>query len=360
MAERKRVRLTVAYDGTNYHGWQLQPNGITIESELNRCLSDLFGEQIEVIGASRTDSGVHALGNIAVFDTTAVDIIANEYNLRANGQQLKFKGFMVLYVEGTDSKTEEEFEVLPELEQNQVLDLKKLEPKQSFTEPPARYTEASLVKALEEKGIGRPSTYSPTITTILERHYIEKVQKQLYPTELGKVVNKLLIENFPEVINVQFTANMEEQFDEIAEGKRQWKQIIKDFYQPFEKTIEQVEKELEHVKLVEEVSDVQCEKCGKMMVIKYGKYGKFLACPGYPDCKNAKPFYETIDVPCPKCGAKVQIRKTKKRRNYYICENNPSGCDYISWNKPKIGEKYVETNEDFSELAITKIRKKTS
>ncbi len=296
----------------------------------------------------------------AVFDTTSVDINANDYNLRANGQQLKFKGFMILYVEGTDGKTEEEFEILPELEQNQVLDLKKLEPKQSFTEPPARYTEASLVKALEEKGIGRPSTYSPTITTILERHYIEKVQKQLYPTELGKVVNKLLIENFPEVINVQFTANMEEQFDEIAEGRRQWKQIIKDFYQPFEKTIEQVEKELEHVKLVEEVSDVQCEKCGKMMVIKYGKYGKFLACPGYPDCKNAKPFYETIDVPCPKCNGKVQIRKTKKRRNYYICENNPNDCDYISWNKPKKGEKYVETNEDFSELAITKIRKKTA
>ena len=294
----------------------------------------------------------------AVFDTTAVDIDADEYNLRANGQQLKFKGFMVLYVEGTDSKTEEELEVLPELEQNQILDLKKLEPKQSFTEPPARYTEASLVKVLEEKGIGRPSTYSPTITTILERHYIEKVQKQLYPTELGKVVNKLLIENFPDVINVQFTASMEEQFDEIAEGKRQWKQIIKDFYQPFEKTIEQVEKELEHVKLVEEVSDVQCEKCGKMMVIKYGKYGKFLACPGYPECKNAKPFYETIDVPCPKCGAKVQIRKTKKRRNYYICENNPDSCDYISWNKPKKGEKYVETNEDFSE--VTKTAKKTT
>ena len=251
----------------------------------------------------------------AVFDTVSASIKADGYDFKANGQTLKFKGFMALYIEGTDDENKEELTKLPELEKGQEVKKVKLEGKQSFTEPPPRYTEASLVKALEEKGIGRPSTYSPTITTILERRYIEKSQKQLYPTELGKVVNSLLIENFPDVINVEFTAKMEEEMDSIAEGSKAWKEMIKEFYGPFSETVEKVEKELEHVKLEEEVSDVPCEKCGRMMVIKYGKYGKFLACPGYPECKNAKPFYETIDVPCPKCGGKVQIRKTKKRRN---------------------------------------------
>ena len=276
----------------------------------------------------------------AIYDTMSVNIKANDYNFKANGQNLKFKGFMVLYVEGTDEKEEQEEGMLPALEEKQEVKLIKIDPKQSFTEPPARYTEASLVKALEEKGIGRPSTYSPTITTILERRYIEKVQKQLTPTELGKIVNKLLTENFSDIINVEFTAKIENEFDEIAEGKEEWKKMIREFYGPFEKELEKVEKELEHVELVDEVSDVQCEKCGRMMVYKYGRYGKFLACPGYPECKNTKPIIETIDVPCPKCGATVQVRKTKKKRNYYICENNPETCDYISWNKPKPGEKW--------------------
>ena len=271
----------------------------------------------------------------AVYDTVSVKINADDYNFRANGQTLKFKGFMALYVETEDHETKEEFAKIPELKEGQELINEKLESKQSFTEPPPRYTEASLVKALEEKGIGRPSTYSPTITTILARRYIEKEQKQLHPTELGKIVNKLLVENFPDVINETFTAKMEEEFDQIAEGKLQWKNVIGDFYGPFEVVVEKVEKELEHVKLEYEVSDVPCEKCGRMMVIKYGKYGKFLACPGYPECQNAKPFIETIEEPCPKCGGKIQIRKTKKRRTYYICENNPEKCDYISWNKPK-------------------------
>lgn len=272
----------------------------------------------------------------AIFDTLAVKINAGRYNFRANGQTIKFKGFMTLYVETEDNEKKEEFAKLPNLEENQELVKENIEAKQSFTEPPPRYTEASLVKALEEKGIGRPSTYSPTITTILARRYIEKVQKQIHPTELGKIVNKLLIENFKDVINVEFTAKMEEEFDKIAEGKEQWKNVISEFYGPFEKVVEKVDKELEHVKLEYEVSDVPCEKCGRMMVIKYGKYGKFLACPGYPECQNAKAYIETIDVPCPKCGGEVQIRKTKKRRNYYICENNPNnGCDYISWTKPK-------------------------
>ena len=281
----------------------------------------------------------------AVYETMAVTIKANDYDFKANGQNLKFKGFMTLYVEGTDEKTEEKEELLPNLKENQEVLLKKLEPKQSFTEPPPRYTEASLVKALEEKGIGRPSTYSPTITTILERRYVEKNQKQLCPTELGRIVNKLLTENFQDIINVTFTAKIENEFDDIAEGKEEWKKMIREFYGPFEENLEKVEKELEHVELVDEVSDVQCEKCGRMMVYKYGRYGKFLACPGYPECKNAKPIIETIDVPCPKCGGKVQVRKSKRRRNYYICENNPKTCDYISWNKPKLGEKWEPDKE---------------
>ena len=270
----------------------------------------------------------------AIFDTLSVTIDANEYNFKANGQTIKFKGFMTLYVEGTDEK-EDEIGQIPLVEVNEELEKVKIDSKQSFTEPPPRYTEASLVKALEEKDIGRPSTYSPIITTILTRRYVEKESKQLVPTELGKVVNKLLTDNFSDIINVKFTAQIENEFDEIAEGKENWKKMISEFYGPFEKEIEKVEKELEHVKLEEEVSDVPCEKCGRMMVIKYGRYGKFLACPGYPECKNVKPYVETIEEPCPKCGGKVQIRKTKNRRTFYICENNPEKCDYISWTKPK-------------------------
>ena len=282
----------------------------------------------------------------AIYDTVGVKVLANNYVFRANGQTIKFKGFMALYVETEDNEEKEEkeeYEKIPYMEKGQELLNEKIDTKQSFTEPPARYTEASLVKTLEEKGIGRPSTYSPIITTILARRYIEKIQKQLHPTELGKVVNKLLIENFQDVINIEFTAEMENQFDKIAEGKENWKKVISDFYNPFKVTVEKVEKELEHVKLEYEVSDVPCDKCGRMMVIKYGKYGKFLACPGYPECQNAKPLIETIDEPCPKCGGKIQIRKTKKKRNYYICENNPEKCDYISWNKPSQENKKKST-----------------
>ena len=287
----------------------------------------------------------------AIYDTVSVSIDANEYNFKANGQKLKFKGYMTLYVENEEK---EKMETIPELEVGEKVKKEDIEAKQSFTEPPPRYTEASIVKTLEEKGIGRPSTYAPTITTILTRRYIEKVQKQLVPTDLGKIVNNLLVENFSDVINVEFTAKMEEEFDKIAEGNEKWKNVISEFYTPFEQVVEKVEKELEHVKLEYEESDVPCEKCGRMMVIKYGRYGKFLACPGYPECQNAKPIIETIDVPCPVCGGKVQIRKTKTRRSYYICENNKGigeGCYYISWNKPKEGEKFVPSNEIDQALA---------
>ena len=295
----------------------------------------------------------------AIYDTISSTIQVNNYHFKASGQTLKFKGFMTLYVETIEGETEEEDTSIPELKVGQEVKKEKLESKQSFTQPPPRYTEASLVKALEEKGIGRPSTYSPTITTILERHYIQKEQKQLVPTDLGKIVNGLLVENFTDVINVEFTAKIEQEFDEIAEGKEEWKQTIRKFYGPFEKTVEKVEKELEHVELVEEVSDVPCEKCGRMMVIKYGRYGKFLACPGYPECKNAKPIVETIDVPCPVCGGTVQIKKTRRGRKFYVCENNGKTCEYISWNPPKVGEKWEPEKEKTSTKKSKTTKKKT-
>lgn len=292
----------------------------------------------------------------AIYNTVSANIDVNTYNFRASGQNLKFKGFMTLYVEVLENEKEEVELSLPELEIGATVIKQKLNSKQSFTAPPPRYTEASLVKALEEKGIGRPSTYSPTITTILERRYIEKEQKQLMPTELGKVVNKLLVENFPNIIDVEFTAKIEEEFDAVAEGKENWKQILREFYPPFKEQLDKAEKELEHVTIADEVTDIPCEKCGRMMVIKYGRYGKFLACPGYPECKNAKPIVENIDVPCPVCGAKVQVRKNKKeRKKYYICEHNPETCNYISWNKPKIGEKW----EPEKEKEVTKPKRKT-
>jgi len=292
----------------------------------------------------------------AIFDTMQVSIKANDYDFKASGQSLKFKGYMALYVEGTDNEEEQEQDMLPQLIPNQQVKKQKINPKQSFTEPPARYTEASLVKALEEKGIGRPSTYSPTISTIIDRYYVQKEQKQLIPTELGKIVNKLLIENFADIVNEEFTANIETQFDKVAEGKEEWKQVIRDFYTPFSEEVEKVEKDLEHVELQDEVSDIVCDKCGRLMVYKYGRYGKFLACPGFPECKNVKSIVNYIDVPCPVCGAKVIEKKSKRGRRFYVCENGPDDCNYISWNKPKIGEKWSPEEENNN----TKTNKKRS
>ena len=305
----------------------------------------------------------------AEYDTVSATIntdTKNVYSFKANGQILKFKGFMTLYVEDRDDKTNEDLESkIPELTIGETLKKDKLETKQSFTEPPARYTEASLVKALEEKGIGRPSTYATIISTIIDRHYVEKNQKQLAPTELGKVVNKLLVESFPDIINVEFTANIENQFDEVAEGKEEWKEVLREFYAPFEKELKKIDEELEHVQVKEEESNIKCEKCGRTMVIKYGRYGKFLACPGYPECKNIKPFETKIDVPCPVCGADVYVRKTKRGKNFYICANNkntPDSCNYISWNKPKLGEKWspeIEKEVNKENSAKKKAKKTT-
>ena len=309
----------------------------------------------------------------AVYDTISADIDANSkkntnvYNFRASGQTLKFKGFMTLYVEDRDDKSDEDDEKsVPELEIGEKVEKEKIDSVQSFTEPPARYTEASLVKALEEKGIGRPSTYATIISTIQERRYIQKQQKQLVPTDLGKVVNKLLVENFDDIVNVEFTADIENQFDKIAEGKEPWKQVIRDFYTPFEQEVEKVDKELEHVQIADEVSNVKCDKCGKMMVVKYGRYGKFLACPGYPDCKNILPYSEKVDVPCPVCGGTVYLRKTSRGKNYYICENNvktmENPCNYISWNKPVLGQKWSPEDEKTSvkKSSKRKTKKKTA
>ena len=294
----------------------------------------------------------------AIYDTMQVNINANAYDFKASGQSLKFQGFMALYIEGTDIKEDEVQGVLPPLEEKQEVKQIKIDPKQSFTEPPARYTEASLVKALEEKGIGRPSTYSPTITTILDRYYIRKEQKQLVPTELGRIVNKLLIENFSDIVNETFTADIETEFDKIAEGKEEWKNVIREFYAPFIKEVEKVEEELEHVEIKDEVSDVVCDKCGRMMVYKLGRFGKFLACPGFPECKNTKAIIETLDVPCPSCGAKVIVKKSKRGKKFYVCENNPDKCEYISWNKPKNGEKWnPEEAKEIEKKKTTKKRK---
>ena len=285
----------------------------------------------------------------AIYDTTKVKISVADYIFNANGSVVKFDGFMKLYTEGKDDKDrtrKEELEedentenILPNLEVGDSLIQDKILSRQKFTEPPARYTEASLVKTLEEKGIGRPSTYAPTISTIEERTYVEREKKYLFPTELGEIVNDLMEKNFKDIVDEKFTAEMENNLDLVAEDKVNYVEMLKEFYTPFIKLVEDAEKNVEKVKIPEQETDIKCELCGRNMVIKQGRFGKFLACPGYPECKNAKPLIESIDVPCPKCGGKVLVKKTKKRRAFYVCENNTnkddSKCDYISWTKPK-------------------------
>ncbi len=273
----------------------------------------------------------------AVYDTMQVDIKAGKYIFKSNGSKIRFSGFMTLYVEGNDDELEEKDIILPELEVGQKLKLNELVPSQHFTEPPARYTEASLVKALEEKKIGRPSTYAPTITTILDRRYIEKEKKVLHPTELGRIVNKIMEDYFKDIVDLEFTAQMEEKLDEIAEGQKDWKKVIADFYGPFSENLAVVEKEMDKVVIKDEETNIPCEKCGRMMVIKVGRYGKFMACPGFPECRNIKPIVEKLDIKCPKCGGDILVRKSKRGKKYYICEKNngtENACDFIAWNGP--------------------------
>ena len=273
----------------------------------------------------------------AVYDTMAVDISADKYLFKASGSKIRFAGFMTLYVEGNDENLEEKDIILPPIEEGDILKLNELEPEQHFTEPKPRYTEASLVKALEEKGIGRPSTYAPTITTIIDRTYVTRENKVLYPTELGRVVDTLIKDYFKDIVDLKFTAQMEEELDKVAEGDIEWKKVIQDFYGPFNENLVNVEEKIGKVELKDEETDVICEKCGRNMVIKMGRYGKFMACPGFPECRNIKPIVQKLDVKCPKCGGDILIKKSKRGKKYYICENNDNTgekCDFIAWNGP--------------------------
>lgn len=268
----------------------------------------------------------------AKYETTSVKIGAAEYVFTVSTSKVVFEGFRTVYTEADEEK-EVSNVLVGGLSEDSVLTKESFEEKQHFTQPPAHYTEATLVKALEEQGIGRPSTYAPTISTILGRRYITKEGKNLYMTELGEVVNNIMMQSFPSIVDVSFTANMEGLLDMVEEGKVPWKEVIRNFYPDLDEAVKIAEKELENVEIEDEVTDVICEECGRNMVIKYGPHGKFLACPGFPECRNTKPYLEKIGVACPKCGSEVVIRKTKKGRKYYGCENNPE-CDFMSWQKP--------------------------
>ena len=268
----------------------------------------------------------------AKYKTTSVKLGAGEYIFTMSGSRIVFDGFMSVYTDDDEEKASSDA-VIGKLKVGDELELVKLIDLQHFTQPPAHYTEASLVKALEEQGIGRPSTYAPTITTIMARHYVVKEQKNLYVTELGQIVNSMMVNYFGSIVDKEFTANLEQLLDSVGDGKVNWKTVVSNFYPDLESAVDQASKELENVKIADEVTDVICENCGRNMVIKYGPHGKFLACPGFPECKNTKPYFEKIGVSCPKCGGDVVIKKTKKGRIYYGCSNVPE-CDFMSWNKP--------------------------
>ena len=267
----------------------------------------------------------------AVYETTSVRIAAGKYRFSVAASKVVFDGFMSVYK--NDDDNEETNTLAKGLDENSVLLLSDINGTQHFTQPPAHFTEASLVKALEEQGIGRPSTYAPTISTIIARHYVIKENKNLYISELGNAVNNIMLTAFPTIVDVKFTANMESLLDGVAEGTVEWKEIIRNFYPDLKVAIDEAEKELEHVKIEDEVTDVICDKCGRNMVIKYGPHGKFLGCPGFPECHNTKPYLEKIGVPCPKCGKDVIIKKTKKGRTFYGCDGYPD-CDFVSWQRP--------------------------
>lgn len=268
----------------------------------------------------------------AQYESTSVKIAAGQYRFSVSTSRCVFDGFRSVYTEADEEK-EESNVLVGHLSMDSVFTREDFDTKQHFTQPPAHYTEASLVKALEELGIGRPSTYAPTISIILGRRYVTKEAKNLYLTEIGEVVNNIMKQSFPSIVDANFTANMEGLLDMVEEGKVAWKDVIRNFYPDLDEAVKRAEIELESVKIEDEVTDVICEECGRNMVIKYGPHGKFLACPGFPECRNTKPYLEKIGVPCPVCGKDVVIRKTKKGRKYYGCENNPE-CDFMSWQKP--------------------------
>ena len=329
-----------------------------VESELGRDEARLYALIFNRFVASRMES--------CVYDFTKVTLNVKDYIFHATGSVVKFDGFMALYKESKEDNKkveegdlDEESKELPKLEVGDILQENKLNFEQKFTEPPSRYSEATLVKVMEEKGIGRPSTYAPTISTLIDRLYVEKEGRMLIPTELGEVVNNIMVANFKDIVDVAFTANMETKLDNIAEGKLNYVEMLKEFYTPFIQNLEKVGDSIERVKLKDKETDIICELCGRNMVIKKGRFGEFLACPGYPDCKNAKPIVNSIKEPCPHCGGKVLAKKSKTKRIFYICENNTNDenkkCDYISWNKP--GAEVKKTTRRKTTKKITKATK---
>ena len=278
----------------------------------------------------------------AVYETNTITLKADtkkgDYLFRTSSSKVKFEGFMSVYKSDDEEKGNNKLDVIKE---NDVLPVSELEEKQHFTQPPAHYTESLLVRTMEELGIGRPSTYAPTITTLLNRRYIVKENKNLYITELGEAVNEIMNLAFPEIVDVNFTANIESLLDEIEAGNVQWKVVVRNFYPDLKTSVDNAQKELENIKIDDEVSDTECEQCGRMMVIKYGPHGKFLACPGFPECRNTKPYFEKTGIKCPKCNADIVIKKTRKGRRYYGCINNPE-CDFMSWSKPQADSKQTE------------------
>ncbi len=318
--DKKGKRIQDAHEAIRPTDVTLSP--VIIKESLPRDLFRLY----QLIYQRFLASQMHG----AVYETASLKLEAQGERFTASASQLKFDGFMSVY------KTDDEKETVASLKginTDTEQTVKDLDSKQHFTQPPAHFTEALLVKTLEELGIGRPSTYAPTITTIMNRRYVVKEQKNLYVTELGEAVNQMMLKAFPVIVDVEFTANMESLLDGVEEGTISWKTIIENFYPDLESAVKKAEAELEHVKIEDEVTDISCDLCGRKMVIKYGPHGKFLACPGFPECRNTKPYLERIGVVCPKCGKDIVIRKTKKGRRYYGCENNPE-CDFMSWQRP--------------------------
>ncbi|MTK08402.1 MAG: type I DNA topoisomerase [Hungatella sp.] len=319
--KKSNVKIQDAHEAIRPTDIALTP--VIVKESLQRDLFRLYQLIWKRFAASRMQP--------AVYETTSVKVKAGNYFFTLSASKLQFDGFMSVYVQ--EEEKEENNVLLGNLEKGSILKLEKLENSQHFTQPPAHFTEASLVKAMEEQGIGRPSTYAPTITTIIARRYVAKENKNLYVTELGEVVNSMMKQSFPSIVDITFTANLEYLLDKVGDGTVQWKTVVKNFYPDLKEAVDKALVELESVTIADEVTEEVCELCGRNMVIKYGPHGKFLACPGFPECKNTKPYLEKTGVPCPKCGKDVVIKKTKKGRIYYGCEANPE-CDFMSWQKP--------------------------
>ena len=319
--KKSNVKIQDAHEAIRPTDIALTP--VIVKESLQRDLFRLYQLIWKRFAASRMQP--------AVYETTSVKVKAGNYLFTLSASKLQFDGFMSVYVQ--EEEKEENNILLGNLEKGRILKLEKLENSQHFTQPPAHFTEASLVKAMEEQGIGRPSTYAPTITTIIARRYVAKENKNLYVTELGEVVNSMMKKSFASIVDITFTANLEYLLDKVGDGTVQWKTVVKNFYPDLKEAVDKALVELESVTIADEVTEEVCELCGRNMVIKYGPHGKFLACPGFPECKNTKPYLEKTGVPCPKCGKDVVIKKTKKGRIYYGCEANPD-CDFMSWQKP--------------------------